>query len=138
MYRGSRLAAGFLLFLTGTAVAVLSVGVLPGVIGPHGPWVVAALAIALATAHFVALVGVARGRAWGRDLAVSLAEAGGGLAVAALIAIALGADPLRAGTGFAAWMLSLYALLGFAAGRVRLTGWRRRSRWWPAPLLRLA
>ena len=138
MYRGSRLAAGFLLFLTGTAVAIVSVGVLPGVIGPHGPWVAIALAMALAIAHFVALAGVARGRAWGRDLAVSLAEAAGGLAVAALIAMALGADPLRAGAGFAAWMLSLYALLGIAAGRVRLTGWSRRSRWWPGPLLRIA
>lgn len=138
MYRGSRLAAGFLLFLTGTAAAVVSVGVLPDVLGPQGPWVVTTLAIAVAIAHFVALVGIGRGRAWGRDLAVSLAEAGGGLAVAALIAVALGADPLHAGAGFAGWMLSLYALLGIAAGRVRLTGWSRRSRWWPAPLLRIA
>jgi hypothetical protein len=146
MYRGSRLAASFLLFLTGTAVAAVSLGVLPGAIGPDGPWVVVAMAVALAITHFVALAGVARGRAWGRDLAISLAEAGGGLAIAALIAIATGADPLGAGAGdagradragLAAWMLGLYALLGIAAGRVRLTGWSRRSRWWPAPLLRI-
>ena len=142
MYRGSRLAASFLLFLTGSAVGALSLGVVPAAIGPTGPWVVVALAVALAIAHFVALVGVARGRAWGRDLAVSIAEAGGGIAIATLIALALGPDPLGGGgradqAGLAAWMLGVYALLGIAAGRVRLTGWSRRSRWWPAPLLRI-
>lgn len=147
MYRGSRIAASFLLFLTGTAVGAVTLGVLPGAIGPTGPWLVVVLALALTIAHFVALVGVARGRAWGRDLAVSIAEAGGGLAIAALIAIATGADPLGPGAadagradraGLAAWTLALYALLGIAAGRVRLSGWSRRSRWWPSPLLRIA
>lgn len=138
MYRGSRLAASFLLFLTGTAVAAVSLAVVPGLIGATGSWVVVVAAVALSIAHFVALVGVARGRAWGRDLAVSVAEAGGGVSVAALIAIALGADPLGIGPGVASWSLALYVLLGAAAGRVRLSGWSRRSRWWPAPLLRIA
>ncbi|MGZ8515528.1 MAG: hypothetical protein ACXWXA_10855 [Candidatus Limnocylindrales bacterium] len=141
MYRGSRLAASFLLFLTGSAVGALSLGVVPAAIGPTGPWVLVALAHTHAIAPFVALGGVARGRAWGRDLAVSIAEAGGGIAIAALIALAMGPDPLGGGradrAGLAAWMLGLYALLGIAAGRVRLTGWSRRSRWWPAPLLRI-
>jgi hypothetical protein len=142
MYRGSRLAASFLLFLTGSAVGALSLGVVPAAIGPAGPWVVVALAVALAIAHFVALVGVARGRAWGRDLAVSIAEVGGGIAIAVLIALAMATDPLGGGSradraGLAAWMLGLYALLGITAGRIRLTGWSRRSRWWPAPLLRI-
>jgi hypothetical protein len=138
MDRGSRLAASFLLFLTGSVAGAVSLAVVPRALGPDGPWVVVALAIALAVAHFVALVGVARGRSWGRDVAISVAEVGGGLSVAALITVLLGSDPLGGGPGVPAWMLGLYALLGIAAGRVRSVGWSRRSRWWPAPLLRVA
>jgi hypothetical protein len=145
MYRGSRLAATFLLLLTGAPMAAIALGVLPGAIGSGGAWVVVPLAVAFAVVHFVALAGVARGRAWGRTLAVSIAEAGGGLSIAAVFAVVLGAglfgaaDGARASVaGLAAWMAAMYALLGISAGRIRLSGWSRRSHWWPTPLLRVA
>lgn len=144
MYRGSRLVASFLLILTGAPMTALALGVLPGATFPGGAWVVVPLAVAFGVAHFVALGGMVVGRAWGRTLAVGLAEAGGGISIAAAIAVLLGADPLGAaggpetGLGLAAWMTAMYALLGISAGRIRLTGWARRSRWWPTPLLRVA
>jgi hypothetical protein len=143
MYRGTRLAASFLLFLTGSATAALAIGVLPGAIGSTGLWIVVPLAVAFGVSHFAALVGVARGTSWGRSLGISVAESGGGLAFASIAAILLGADALSAGDvrtalGFSAWMLAMYGLLGVAVGRMRLIGWSRRSNWWPAPLLRVA
>jgi hypothetical protein len=139
MYRGSRLAATFLLLLTGAPAVAASLAVLPGVVGSGGPWILVPLALAFGIAHFVALAGVARGRAWGRTLAVSLAEAGGGLSIAAAFAVLLGAgDGARATLfGLAVWTTAMYALLGISAGRIRLTGWARRSAWWPNPLLRV-
>jgi hypothetical protein len=139
MYRGSRVAAAFLLFLTGTVSTALALGVVPGAVGSSGGWAVVVLAVAFAIVHFVALAGVARARGWGRDLAVSIAEAGGGIAIAALVAASIGRFPAGSadGRGLAIWMLALYALLGISAGRVRLSGWSRRSRWWPTPLLRV-
>jgi hypothetical protein len=144
MYRGSRLAASFLLLLTGAPAAALAFGVLPGATGAGAAWVLVPLAVAFAVAHFVALVGVARGRSWGRTLAVSLAEAGGGLSFAAALAVLLGAGLFGAAAdratvfGLAAWMTAMYALLGISAGRIQLVGWSRRSQWWPTPLLRVA
>ncbi len=97
---------------------------------------------------FVALVGVARGLAWGRTLALTVAESGGGLAIAAAVALLLGAAPFAASSplpgdairadaaGLIAWMVAMYGLLGISVGRIRLGGWRRSSHWWPAPLLR--
>jgi hypothetical protein len=145
MYRGSRLAATFLLFLTGTSVSVLAVAVVPGAIGADGPWLLIPVVVAFAIAHFVALAGIARGRTWGRDLAVGIAEAGGGFAIAALFAMLLGADPFSGtssppdaranGAGLLVWTVAIYALLGLSAGRIRFAGWSRRSTWWPEPLL---
>lgn len=139
MYRGSRLAASFLLFLTGAAATAVAIGVLPGTIGPGGPWAIVVVAVAFGIAHFFALVGVARARAWGRDLAVSLAEAGGGIAIAAIVVGMIGRVPAGSadGRGLAVWMLTMYALLGMSAGRVRLAGSSRRTQW-PSPLLRVA
>ena len=140
MYRGSRLAASFLLFLTGSAATAIGFGVAPAAVG--GAWPLALLAIVFGIAHFVALFGLARGREWGRQLAVTIAEIGGGVSFAALIAIAMGANPLGAstgnGAGLVAWSLAMYLLLGISAGRVRFDGWQRRSAWWPTPLLRIA
>jgi hypothetical protein len=31
----------------------------------------------------------------------------------------------------------MYLLVGLGAGRIRFAGWRRRSQWWPTPLLRV-
>jgi hypothetical protein len=147
MYRGSRLAASFLLFLTGSAATAIGFGVAPSAVG--SAWALAALVVAFGIGHFVALFGIARAREWGRMLALTIAEIGGGVSLAALIAIAMGANPFAGsslpadqaqanGTGLVAWSLAMYLLLGITAGRVRFAGWRRRSAWWPTPLLRVA
>jgi hypothetical protein len=146
MYRGSRLTASFLLFLTGSAATAIGLGVVPGLVG--GAWALAAVAVTFGVVHFVALFGIARGREWGRTLAVTIAEIGGGVSFAALFAIALGANPFAGsalpaqqaianGTGLVAWSLAMYLLLGISAGRIRFEGWSRRSAWWPTPLLRV-
>jgi hypothetical protein len=146
MYRGSRLAASFLLFLTGSAVTGIGFGVAPSASG-LGPILVTLIAV-FGIAHFAALFGLARGREWGRQLAVTIAEIGGGLAFAGLVALALGANPFANsslpaaqahanGTGLVAWTLAMYLLLGISAGRIRFAGWSRRSAWWPTPLLRV-
>ena len=83
------------------------------------------------------VVGIARARTWGPELTVSIAEAGGGIAVAGLFAILLGANPFSVGAGLLAWNVAMYALLGLSAGRITFAGWRRRSNWWPSPLLRV-
>ena len=147
MYRGSRLAASFLLFLTGSAATAIGFGVAPSAVG--SAWALAALVVVFGIAHFVALFGIARAREWGRTTAVTIAEIGGGVSFAALIAISMGANPFAGssltaeqvqanGTGLVAWSLAMYLLLGISAGRVRFAGWSRRSAWWPTPLLRIA
>jgi hypothetical protein len=136
MYRGSRLAASFLLLLTGLAAGAAAVFVVPnGIGGGPGRWLVP-LAIAFAVLHGAALVGLARGRDWGRNLAVFVAEIGGGLAILAAVALVTGARPFGAGTSLATglasagWIAAVYAVLGIAAGRVpvlaRLTPIERR------------
>jgi hypothetical protein len=140
MYRGSRLAASFLLFLTGSAATAIGLDVAPAAVG--GAWPLALLVIVFGVAHFAALFGIARGREWGRQLAITIAEIGGGVSFAGLFAIALGANPFGGqsvanGTGLVAWTLAMYLLLGISAGRVQFDGWRRRSAWWPTPLLRV-
>ncbi|HEX5012523.1 MAG TPA: hypothetical protein VFV72_00080 [Candidatus Limnocylindrales bacterium] len=136
MYRGSRLAASFLLVLTGSAATAIGFGVVPGLVGAAA-WPLAFLAIAFGIAHFVALFGIARARTWGRTLTVTVAQIGGGVSFAALFAIALAKDPVAGSGGFVAWSLAMYLLLGISAGRVRFHGWSQRSAWWPAPLLRV-
>jgi alpha-beta hydrolase superfamily lysophospholipase len=134
MYRGSRLAASFLLLLTGLAAGAVALFVVPPSFDAgSGRWLVPA-AILFAIAHFAALVGIARGRDWGRNLAVFVAELGGGLAILAGIALLTGAQPFAAapsaGPSLVAWTAALYAVLGIAAGRVpvlaRLTPLERR------------
>jgi hypothetical protein len=143
MYRGSRLAASFLLLLTGSAVVAVGLGVLPRAVAPGGTWIVVPVVVAAGIAHFVALAGIARGREWGRALSVGIAEVGGGLAIAALVAVLLGANPFTAtgslpeataranSIGLLAWTIAMYLLLGASAGRVRLEplgpSWSRPS-----------
>ena len=117
MYRGSRLAASFLLFLTASAVFTLGLAVLSGAIGPDGTWVFVPLVVSFGIAHFVALGGIARGRTWGRELVVTLAEAGGGLTIASLVAMLLGADPFSV----AASPHGRADGVGLACGRSRCT-----------------
>jgi alpha-beta hydrolase superfamily lysophospholipase len=122
MYRGSRLAASFLLLLTGLAATAVAVFVVPPAVAGTSARLLIPVAIAFAILHLAALVGVARSRDWGRNLAVFVAEMGGGLAILAAIAMATGARPLGAdvasGLAFVAWSAAVYGLLGIAAGRV--------------------
>jgi hypothetical protein len=134
MYRGSRLAASFLLVLTGFAATAAAIFVVPPAVGETGARILIPVAIAFAILHLAALVGVYRARDWGRNLAVFLAEIGGGLAILAVVAMAIGVKPLgsdlAAAVGFVGWWAAMYALLGIAAGRVpvlaRLTGIERQ------------
>jgi hypothetical protein len=134
MYRGSRLAASFLLVLTGLAATAIALFVVPPAVGASGARLLFPAAIAFAILHFVALVGVYRGRDWGRNLAVFVAEIGGGLAILAVVAMSTGARPFgqdgATGLAFVAWSGAVYALLGVAAGRVpvvaRLSGLDRQ------------
>jgi hypothetical protein len=134
MYRGSRLAASFLLVLTGLATTAIALFVVPAALGATGARGLIPVAIAFAILHFAGLVGVYRGRDWGRNLAVFVAEIGGGLAILAVVAMATGARPFgqdaATGLGFVAWSAAVYALLGVAAGRVpvlaRLSGLERQ------------
>ncbi len=122
MYRGSRLAASFLLVLTGFATSAIALFVVPAAFDAGaGRWLIP-VAIVFAVGHWAALVGVARGRDWGRNLAVFVAELGGGLAILGAVALLTGARPFgtdaAAGPGLVAWSVAVYALLGIAAGRV--------------------
>lgn len=126
MFRGSRLAASFLLFLTGLVATATALFVVPPAVGRGVAWWLVPVAIAGAVLHLAALVGVARGRDWGRDLAVFIAELGGGIAFLGAIALLVGARPFGSdsatGLGFVAWSVAMYALLGIAAGRVPVVG----------------
>src|SRR3954471_9584329 len=105
MYRGSRLAASFLLVLTGLAATATGLFVVPQADG-GGP-LLTTLAIGFAVLHLAALVGIVWGRDWGRTSAVLVAEIGGGLAILAAVALATGARPFGSssgtGIGFVAW-----------------------------------
>ena len=134
MFRGSRLAASFLLFLTGLVAAATALFIVPPAVGRGVAWWLVPAAIFGAVLHFAALVGVARGRDWGRNLAVFIAEFGGGVAFLGGIALVVGARPFGSdggtGLGLVAWTVAMYTLLGIAAGRVpvvaRLTPIERR------------
>ena len=123
-----------LLVLTGFAASGVAVFVVRSAFGTDGGRWLIPLAIAFAAAHFVTLVGVVRARDWGRNLAVFIAEIGGGLAVLGAVALVTGARPFGAeatdGPGLVVWTAGVYAVLGIAAGRVpviaRLTPLERR------------
>jgi hypothetical protein len=134
MFRGSRLAASFLLVLTGLAAIATALFVAPSAVARGVAWPIVPVGLVAAVLHFVALGGVARGRDWGRNLAVLIAETGGGLAILGAIAVLTGGHPFgndaATGIGLLAWSAAMYALLGIAAGRVpvlaRLTPLERR------------
>jgi hypothetical protein len=134
MYRGSRLAASFLLVLTGLAALATGLFVVPPAVTRGLAWWLVPAAIAGALLHFVALGGIAGGRDWGRSLAVFVGELGVGIAFLGAVAILTGARPFGSdtgtGLGLIAWTAAMYAVLGIAAGRVpvvsRLTPIERR------------
>jgi hypothetical protein len=134
MYRGSRLAASILLVLTGVTALATALFIVPPAVGDTGGRWLTPVVLALAILHFVALVGIYRARDWGRNLAVFIAELGGGIAILGAISLLTGARPFGAdtstGLGLIAWTAGVYALLGIAAGRIpvlsRLTRIERR------------
>ena len=75
-----------------------------------------------AIGHWAAIVGLAGRRDWGRNLAVFVAELGGGLAILGAVALLDGARPFgaarRPGPVSSPGAPRVYALLGIAAGRV--------------------
>ena len=126
MYRGSRLAASFLLVLTGLAASAVALLVIPPALGDgNGRWAIP-VAILFAVGHWAALVGVARGRDWGRNLAVFVAELACGIAILGGVGLLVGARPLgpdvATSAGLVAWSAAIYALLGITAGRVPVVG----------------
>jgi len=131
MYRGSRLTASFLLVVIGLAALAVALFVVPASAGQGiGPWPVV-VSIAFAIAHFLAFVGVAGGRDWGRNGAVLLAEVGGGLAIlGGVVLLTVAGSDGSAGSALVVWTGVLYAVLGIAAGRVpvlaRLSAVERR------------
>jgi hypothetical protein len=126
MFRGSRLAASFLLVLTGLVATAGAVFVVPAAAAHGATWWLVPAGIGGALAHFIALAGIARRRDWGRNLAVFVAELGGGFAFVGAIAIVVGARPFAAdtgtGLGLIGWTFATYVLLGIAAGRVPVVG----------------
>ncbi len=96
MYRGSRLAASFLLVLTGLAALATALFVVPAAVGAGGGGWLTPVVLFLAILHFAALVGIYRGRDWGRNLAVFVAELGGGIAILGAISLLTGARPFGA------------------------------------------
>lgn len=122
MFRGSRLAASFLLVLTGLGVTALALFVVPPAVGRGLAWWLVPATIAAALLHFVALSGLFRGRDWGRNLAVLIAELGGGIALVGVVAVVTGARPFggdsATGLGLVAWTAAMYAVLGISAGRI--------------------
>ncbi|HET9614524.1 MAG TPA: hypothetical protein VFP22_06905 [Candidatus Limnocylindrales bacterium] len=122
MFRGSRLAASFLLVLTGLGVTALALFVVPPAVGRGLAWWLVPATIAAALLHFVALSGLFRGRDWGRNLAVLIAELGGGIALVGVVAVVTGDRPFgedsATGLGLVAWTAAMYALLGISAGRI--------------------
>ena len=134
MYRGSRLAASFLLVLTGLAATATALFVVPPAVTRGLAWWLVPAAITGGLLHFAALAGIVRGRDWGRNLAVFVGELGGGMAFLGAVAILTGARPFGAdtgtGLGLIAWTAAMYVVLGIAAGRVpvvsRLTPIERR------------
>jgi peptidoglycan/LPS O-acetylase OafA/YrhL len=122
MYRGSRLAASFLLVLTGLAASAMTLFVVPSAVDDGAARWAVPVAILFAIGHWAALAGVARGRDWGRNLAVLIGELGGGLAILGGVALLVGAgtsgSSVADGPGLVAWTAAVYTLLAIAAGRV--------------------
>ena len=131
MYRGSRLAASFLLFLTGSAATAIGLGVVPSLVGSL------AACRPRRRVRDRPLRRTVRNRPRprvGPHAAVTIAESRGGISFAALIAIAMGANPfagstcrpsrpLANGTGLVAWSLAMYVLLGHQRRPHPVPGW---------------
>ena len=114
-HRGTRGFAAFLTILNGFAVLAFGVAVVPyAEIGTLGASL-SIVAIAVGLAHFVAVYGLIRGRAWSGTLVAYLAAAGIGASVFAMLLIAragesiLGAGDLTA-LAYFAWMIGMWAI----------------------------
>jgi len=93
--RGTRGFAAFVLFLTAWIVLAIALFVLPSsTIGHETLVVLVPLGIAFGLAHFVALAGVLRRRAWSVPLTLYLTAIGLGMAAFVVLLVGTGVDPL--------------------------------------------
>lgn len=115
-HRGTRGFAAFLTILSGSAVLAFGAVVAPNAGLPDvlATWV-ATLAIAAGLAHYVAVYGLIRGRAWSGQLVAYLAAAGIGASVFAILMIARAEQPIlgagdASAVGYFVWMIGLWVV----------------------------
>ena len=112
-HRGTRGFAAFLTILNGFAVLAFGVAVVPSAeVGALGASL-SIVAIAAGLAHFVAVYGLIRGRAWSGTLVAYLAAAGIGAAVFAMLLVArAGESIMGAGDistlGYFSWLIGTW------------------------------
>jgi hypothetical protein len=93
--RGTRGFAAVVLFLTGMIVSAVTLFVLPSAaIAPGVLTILIPLAIAFSIAHFVAMYGLIRRRAWSVPLTLYVLAVGLGLAAFGCLLLLTGLDPL--------------------------------------------
>ena len=93
--RGTRGFGAVVLFLTGTIVSAVTLFVLPSAaIPPDVLTILIPLAIAFSIAHFVAMYGLIRRRAWSVSLTLYVLAIGLGLAAFGCLLLLTGLDPL--------------------------------------------
>ena len=93
--RGTRGFAAVVLFLTGLIVSAVTLFVLPATALAAGMLtILIPLAIVFSIAHFVAMYGLVRRRAWSAPLTLYLAAIGLGLAAFGCLVLVTGLDPL--------------------------------------------
>lgn len=109
-HRGTRGFAAFVTWLNGLIVLSAAVFVVPTLALDRlvGTWLVL-LGVGAGVAHFVAVVGLIRGRRWAAEIVAYLAAGGIGLAAFGALATATGLDPFgadpRTALGFSLWMI---------------------------------
>lgn len=115
-HRGTRGFAAFLTILNGSAVLAFGAVVVPNADLPDvaATWL-ATIAIAAGLAHFVAVAGLIRGRAWSGRLVGYLAAGGIGVSVFANLMIARAGEPIlgagdASAVGYFVWMIGSWAV----------------------------
>ena len=121
MYRGSRLAASFLLILTGFAAGAVALFVVPPAATGAAGWLIP-VGLAFAIGHWAALVGISGPATGAATWPSSSPSSAAGWRSSGPSRSLTGAHPFGAGSaagpGLVAWGAALYTLLGIVAGRV--------------------
>jgi hypothetical protein len=142
--RGTRGFAAFTTFLAGAVVLGIGLVALPTAsIDPTTRTLLVIPTVAFGIAHLVAVVGLARGRAWSGRLTAYLAGVGIGVAAYGVLVTLTRLDPIGAtsalpagvakaqGLGLMIWMIGLWAVSARSAWqgtrRTVRTGWRARA-----------